>query len=244
MSMLGLIVGAAFGFGAGFFQSSLQSIGESILEFKWNVIFEYDIIYALFLLISLTLIIRILVGIFPIRSALARVIEPLNEEWIKPIEKKVGMLIIWCSFTNIVTISWLAISMSQMFQLSDGDPNENWVLGILIIGLIFQLIAGTLQFSVFRLYNKVFPNRKFNWFAKNPREEFFQQLDEGEKWVVYSASFKTFKSMEQLMIWAIVFFVIYSLLFSQLMIVPILVLSVIWIAQNVIYYVEVGKYDK
>jgi hypothetical protein len=244
MIMGGLLIGAAIGLSIGFFQPSLQSFGASIIEFKWSIIFEYDILYGLFLLITLILILRIVLGIFPIRSAIARLADRADEEWRKSVEKKVGGLIISTVFSYIVTISWLAVSMSHLVQVPEGDPDENWVIGMLYLALFFIFTALTLQFIVLRFYNKVFPDRTFNWSANNPREDFFQHLDEGEKWVVYSASYKTFKIMEKLIISGIVFFVLFSLLFNQLMIVPILVLTIIWIVQNVVYFVEVGKYDK
>jgi hypothetical protein len=244
MIMLGLVIGAAIGFSIGYFQPSIQAFGASMLEFKWSIIFEYDILYGIFLLFTLILILRILIGIFPIRSAIARVAGPADEEWSKSIEKKVGRLITSTVFFQIVTISWLAVSMSHLVQVPEGGPDENWVVGILYLALFFLFTAITLQFIAIRFYNKVFPNRTFNWSANNPREDFFQHLDEGEKWVVYSASYKTFKIMEKLIIFGLVFFVLYSLLFNQIMIVPILVLTIIWIVQNVIYFIEVGKYDK
>lgn len=79
-------------------------------------------------------------------------------------------------------------------------------------------------------------------FENNSDKKFFERLDEGEKWVAYSSSYKTFKGMQIVYSISMVVSIFLSTFFTIPIILPMFI-GAMWIIQTVIYTMSARKYD-
>ncbi|WFR62489.1 DUF3169 family protein [Paenibacillus amylolyticus] len=107
----------------------------------------------------------------------------------------------------------------------------------LIAACISIIIVVVLQTLTVKRYNRYFPDRALDLNSRNMKKDHFEKLDEGEKWIVYRAAFRSFQMMNVLLGIGMVSMVLYSVLFTFAPF-PIVMLAVIWIANIGIYYLE------
>jgi hypothetical protein len=235
------VVGGLLGYSVFYYESNIANF---LKKLQWSWLFAYDMVYVIFALLTLVSMVWTLVEWRKYRKHVESYKAAEEEEEIlNTIEKKVGKMIMINAFTVMITISWLSLVLAHLLSLDAADVSEEaWVVGTLLIALFFEISASVGQIVLIRMFNRTFPNRSFNMWTYRSKEEFFQKLDEGEKWVVYRSAFRSFQWMDTLLLLGIAFFIIYSL-FDDFALMPIIVLSIIWVSKNLLYFKEAGKFE-
>ncbi len=198
----------------------------NIKGYDFRIMFDYDMIYSVFALIMIITIISLMLRI-------------------KKLTKENDPLFLVSGISVITGLTWLALAFAQLFHTMRMEASErilDLVFGNLVVALILFFTALFLQSYLVRTYNKKFPKKNLDLFAKKPMESYFAKLDEGEKWVVYQASFKSFVLMEKLLMFAILLFSLYSIFF-ELLLFPIIICALIWTAQKTHYVIETKKFE-
>lgn len=156
------------------------------------------------------------------------------EEVPKHIDRKINVAISLSTTMVILSMAWIAVMISKSFE----TVKANYV----VVAAISVIIASTLQMISIRIYNKYYPDRKLNMFENNADKNFFERLDEGEKWIAYSCSYRTFKGMQIVYSIAMIGTILLSAIFLVPIILPIFI-ALMWVIQTAIYTIEAEKYN-
>jgi len=204
-------------------------------EFKINLVYSMDNLYyylfMIFLLISIAIGITTTIIMVILRTKYRNID---LEELPKHIERKIDMTISLNTSMVIISMVWIAVMINKNFN----DIRINYV----IISAASSIISSILQIISIKIYNKYYPDRKLNMFENNSDKKFFERLDEGEKWIAYSSSYRTFKGMQ--IVYSVS--IVVSILFSTFLTIPIILpifIGVMWIIQTAIYTMSARKYD-
>ncbi|KOA20408.1 hypothetical protein CLHOM_12270 [Clostridium homopropionicum DSM 5847] len=204
-------------------------------EFSINLVRSMDNLY--YYLFMTFFLISVVIGII---SAIIMVIlrakykEIDIEELPKHIERKIDMTISLSTIIVIISMVWVAVMVNKsVFEIK-----VNYVL----VSAASSIISSILQVLSIRVYNRYYPDRKLNMFENNSDKKFFERLDEGEKWIAYSSSYRTFKGMKIVYSISMVVSIFLSTFLTIPIILPIFI-GAMWIIQTVIYTMSARKYD-
>lgn len=141
-------------------------------------------------------------------------------------------------FSVILTFTWAALALS-LYASNRTMPNSPELFNLLnfVASCISIIIVVVVQTLTVKRYNRYYPERTLDLNSRNMKKDHFEKLDEGEKWIVYRAAYRSFQMMNVLLGVGMVSMVLYSMLFTFAPF-PIVMLSVIWIANIGIYYRE------
>ena len=221
-----LILSTLFGGFVGYFTKK---------EFKINLVHSMDNLYYYLFMIFLLISIAIGITTTIIMVVLRTKYKDIDvEELPKHIERKIDIAISLCTTMVIISMVWIAVMINKSFN----DIRINYVM----ISAASAIIASILQMLAIKIYNKYYPDRKLNIFENNSDKKFFQRLDEGEKWIAYSSSYRTFKGMQ--IVYSIS--MVISILLSTFLTIPIILpifIGLMWIIQTAIYTMSARKYD-
>lgn len=142
----------------------------------------------------------------------------------KSIDNKINNVIHLSTVLIILSITWMSIII-----------NENRDVLVVTCAVFISVL---LQILSVRIYNKFYPERKLNIFENNSDKNYFNKLDEGEKWIAYRCAYKSFKGVQ--LIYGIILLVSFAR--DIPIIVPIIV-AILWIVQISIYTIEAQKYN-
>ena len=118
-----------------------------------------------------------------------------------------------------------------------------FILGNLVAACISIIIVVVLQTLTIKRYNLYFPDRALDLNAINMKKNHFEKLDEGEKWIVYRAAFRSFQTINLLLGIGMAALVLYSVLYSFAAF-PIILLAVIWMINLGVYFRETYRAQK
>jgi hypothetical protein len=152
----------------------------------------------------------------------------------KNVENRIDIILYLSTILTILSLTWMAVAINTGI----GDRVTTNVV-IVTVAIIISTILKTLSVKI---YNKFYPDRKLNMYENNADEKFFNKLDEGEKWIAYSCSYKSFKGMQLAFTVVLTFTLLLSFLVDTPVILPITV-AILWIIQISIYTVEAQKYN-
>ncbi|UQZ36514.1 hypothetical protein C2I18_25055 [Paenibacillus sp. PK3_47] len=238
-----MIIGGAIGY---IFASGSVTVPAD-LNFKPSVFYDYDLLFAVLALISVVLTLLTMYGFKKIKG-LPEEQEHFHDGSIEsPRERTLSSLMQNVTYNMIVSYLWLILSFAHALSPGTRSGDEEiFMLFNMIGGLIFLLLAVFLQHRSFVLYNKQYPDRqmdlRFGSQGKAERE-LFDKMDEGEQWVVFRSSYAAFKTTSASLVIGMILFALYSLFFGFTP-VPMIVLALILIIQQTVYYREAGKYSK
>ncbi|MGF6356556.1 hypothetical protein ABIE27_004474 [Paenibacillus sp. 4624] len=105
------------------------------------------------------------------------------------------------------------------------------------------IVVVVLQNVTIKRYNRYFPDRALDLNSRNMQKNHFEKLDEGEKWIVYRAAYRSFQMLNLLLGVGMAALVVYSILFSFAAF-PIILVSVIWIINIGVYFRETYRAQK
>ncbi|QFT87949.1 hypothetical protein FIU87_04705 [Bacillus sp. THAF10] len=219
-------------------------IGASVAIFEnyfpnGYIVFPYDFLYALLFLVIGSLFIFFLKNLVKYKH-LQRMQHANDEDRVAALlEKTCFTLLYSTSFMIVVSFMWLAIAVGHF---KAGPPQEQFwfvTLNTIAAGLSFVL-TGVAQYYAVKIHNKQFPDRRYNIFSPDPQKEYFKQLDEGEKFLTYQASFSVFRKMTFVFCFALGGLLCYGS-FVQFHIVPILLVGGLWLTMYIIHYQESKK---
>lgn len=151
------------------------------------------------------------------------------------IDRKIDLVIHLSTVAVILGLTLLAIIMSKNYIGNRGI--------YIAITLVIMVVANLLQMLSIKCYNGYYPDKKLNMFENNSDKKFFEKLDEGEKWIAYSSSYKSFKGMQLVYSGAMVVILILSVVTSVPVVLSI-VIAILWIIQISIYMIATRKYSK
>ncbi|MCW3793615.1 DUF3169 family protein [Paenibacillus sp. LS1] len=231
---------AAGGAVVGFIGASGVRKVPSDLNWTLSVYYDYDL---LFILLAAAVVIMMLWNIFSLSRTPS--VPPMEEDTygesdslISPAERSLGKAMILSGFSVIVAFTWAALALS-LYASNRNMPNfpELFNLVNLIGACISIFLVVILQSLTLKRYNRYFPDRALDLNSRNMKKDHFEKLDEGEKWIVYRAAYRSFQMMNLLLGVGMLSMVLYSVLFTFAPF-PIVMLSIIWIANIGIYYRE------
>lgn len=233
--ILGMLIGGAVGFTAGFFD--LDFIFEEVKLYIW---FEYDIVLLLMGVASVILLLLILIE----RLRLSRFSTVAEQNQIySPKEKAVGRLIMYSTILVGLSSLWMICSLSLLIHTPSEDSYEMFKFTMSMVAVAISIISLLLMSWGTHTYNQIFPNRKMDLYSKDYQKDFFNQLDEAEKWMVYIASYRSYVFGTRLILLLESVLLIYSIVVTP-QIVAILCLGVVLIAIQIKYFSEVNQLSK
>ncbi|OUM88789.1 MAG: hypothetical protein BAA01_14255 [Bacillus thermozeamaize] len=230
-TFLSLIAGSVSGFILAFTALYARDLSAGILIEQYFFLFPYDWLY---LLIGMA----VLIGIILSRSFLTQAKRDLERSGEIPefLEKLTGKALISASLSSCGATIWLIIALAQLFTF---DEPFFWLLVNVTLSLFMLLLSQWLLRQCINLFNLVYPERKFQFDMSS--QEYFEKLDEAEKYIAYHSAFQAFKSMDMMLLLSLGILVVYAI-FVQFALFPMLLLSALWILQKGIYFRETMKF--
>lgn len=198
------------------------NLGENIYLYSFRVLLLVEII----LTVILSVILIFLKSKFKTTDL---------EEIPLKIDRKIDLVIHLSTVAIILGLAILAIMVSKNYT----HHREIYI----IISVGITAVTSILQMLSIKCYNGYYPDRKLNMFEDNSDKKYFDRLDEGEKWVAYSSSYKSFRGMQLVYSGAMVLILILSTITSIPIVMPI-VIAILWIIQISIYVSATRKYSK
>lgn len=217
------------------------------LELKPTVYYDYDLLFAVLAMISVVLTLLNLFGFKEMNNLPHEQDHSSDGSIESPRERAVGKLLKIVNYNTIVTYLWLILSFAH--ALSPGirsDEEQTFMLFNMISALAFLLLAIFLQHRTFVLYNKQYPERQMDLrFGSqgNAQRELFAKMDEGEQWITFRSSYAAFRASNVSLVIGMILFALYSLFFGFTP-APMIVLAVILIIQQTVFFRETDKYSK
>ncbi|MBY0203082.1 hypothetical protein J2T16_003415 [Paenibacillus intestini] len=239
---------AAGGAVVGFISSAAITKLPSDLNWTLSVYYDYDLLFALIALA--VLVMTIWNSISLARTPSARPEEDEADDisdppsLMSPAERSLGSAMMLSTFSVITSFAWVALALSLYASSRDLPKSSNlFTLGNLVAACIAVIIVVVLQSVTIKRYNRYFPDRALDLNSRNMQKNHFEKLDEGEKWIVYRAAYRSFQMMNLLLGVGMAALVVYSILFSFAAF-PIILLSVIWIINIGVYFRETYRAQK
>ncbi|WP_128100751.1 DUF3169 family protein [Paenibacillus sp. DCT19] len=243
---LRLLMYMAGGALVGFLTASGLLNAPSDLNWKLSVYYDYDLLFGIlgFLFLMFAAWNTVILTRMPTSPNLEEDLPSDADSLDSPAERSLGRAMIISSFNVILSFTWLALSLSLFAstQTVVNSPETFNLINLIASGIaIFTVVL--LQNITIKRYNTYFPDRTLDINARNMHQEHFNKLDEGEKWIVYRAAYRSFRAMNVLLSIGMISMVLYSIFFSFAPF-PIVVLSGIWVILIGIYYREVYRASK
>ncbi|MGY0374593.1 DUF3169 family protein [Clostridium sp. JNZ J1-5] len=221
-----IIISGLFGGLVGFFSGNNfcinLNLGGNIYVYLFRVLLGIEII--------LTLIVSVILIFLKSKFKTTDL-----EELPLKIDRKIDLAIHLSTVAVILGLSILTIMVSKNFT---GDKKVYITITAVII-----VVTNLLQILSIKCYNGYYPDKKLNMFENNSDKKYFDKLDEGEKWIAYSSSYKSFRGMQLVYSGAMVLMLVLSAVTSVPIIMPI-VIAILWIIQISIYMIATRKYSK
>jgi len=206
-----------------------DKISELDLSFGGNM---SSILFYTLLVMSLIIISYLIVTVIYIKSNYKKVdLDNIP----KAINRKVSNVLLLCTIQAIIGLTWDAVVINRSF---DKD-----LLYLVLVPTVSIIIAVFFLTKSMKYFNYLYPNRNMNLFENGAEKNYFNSLDDGEKWVTYNCSYATVNKMQLVFTVALVISMLLSMFIKVSIAVPI-VIGVIWIIQNLIYSHESRKYEE
>ncbi|WP_440117341.1 DUF3169 family protein [Paenibacillus sp. QZ-Y1] len=237
---------AAAGALVGFFGANVIGNIPSNLNWTLSVYYDYDLLFGLLAVLLLIMMSWNTINLTrtPSVPPMENDVQGDSDSLTSPAERSLGSAIMISGFSVIVAFTWAALALSLYASNRDLPAYpETYNLINLIASCFSIIIVILLQNLTLKRYNRYFPERTMDLNSRNMKQDHFEKLDEGEKWIVYRAAYRSFNMVNLLLGTGMVAMVIYSVLFSFAPF-PIVVLSAIWIAHIGIYYRETYRASK
>ncbi|CAI6082285.1 hypothetical protein PAECIP112173_03506 [Paenibacillus sp. JJ-100] len=243
---------AACGAVIGFMTSSLFQKMPSDLNWTLSIYYDYDLLFALIALIVLVTTIWNSISLALTPSVRPEVDEAddldldpdQNHSLITPAERSLGHAMMLSSFGVITAFAWIALAMA-LYESSNhlSHSPDYFIIGNLVAACISIILVVTLQYLTIKRYNRYFPDRALDLDSLNTKKDHFEKLDEGEKWIVYRAAYRSFQMMNLLLGIGMASLVVYSVLY-RFAAFPIVLLTVIWLINIGVYFRETYRAQK
>ncbi|KHL92993.1 hypothetical protein QW71_25900 [Paenibacillus sp. IHB B 3415] len=209
-----------------------------------SIFYEYDVLFGSIALLSLLLTALTLYNLVKARRMKD---EPKHDGEIENSKDKALSSVIQLSFyTMIISLLWTLMSLAHALGPGGKESSDSpFMLANMLTALVVMLFSFVLLHHSFKLYNNNYPDRQINISLGNSRDaqrELFAKMDEGEQWIVYRSSYSSFTVTSISLLIGMVFFTLYSLVFGFAP-VPIMVLALILLIQQAVYYHQVHKYS-
>lgn len=244
---LRLLMYMAGGALVGFLTASGLLNAPSDLNWRLSVYYDYDLLFGIlgFLFLMLAAWNTVILTRMPTNPHLEENLPSGDVDSLdSPTERSLGRAMIISSFNVILSFTWGALALSLLASTQTvANSSETFNLINLIAFVIAIFTVVLLQNITIKRYNNYFPDRTLDLHSRNMHQEHFDKLDEGEKWIVYRAAYRSFRAMNVLLGVGMVSMVLYSIFFTFAPF-PIVVLSVIWIVHIGTYYREVYRTSK
>lgn len=240
---------AAGGAVVGFISSAAITKLPSDLNWTLSVYYDYDLLFALIALVVLVTMIWNSISLARTPSVRPEEDDDADDmedhhSLMSPAERSLGNAMMLSSFGVIASFAWVALALSLYASSRDLPQSSNlFTLGNLVAACIAVIIVVVLQSATIKRYNRYFPDRALDLNSRNMKKDHFEKLDEGEKWIVYRAAYRSFQMMNLLLGVGMAVSVLYSILYNFVAF-PIVLLSVIWMINLGVYFRETYRAQK
>ncbi|MBP1994465.1 DUF3169 family protein [Paenibacillus eucommiae] len=239
--LLSMIIGGIIGY---LFSSGLLKKVPEDIQVTPSIYFEYDVLFAVIALVSIVLTVWNASGLLRL-SRIKDQQSSEHDEPTSPKERLLGTLLKISTYNFIISFVWISLAFAHTLDIGKNQSppsEETFMLTTLLTAVLFLFISVFLQVLTVNRYNKQYPDRQLDLSALHAQRDHFEKLDEGEKYIAYRSSYRAFRVVNILLMAGILFFIMYALMFSFSPL-PIIVLAIIWIVQNAVYYREVSKLE-
>ncbi|KNF08290.1 protein of unknown function DUF3169 [Gottschalkia purinilytica] len=210
----------------GFLSSKYNGLSIPFSKFSYNLFYKLGIV---FFIVTILITTKNLIDIVKYSKS-----HDKNSEVARNIEKKLEFTMFTSTSFSILFLGWYGVLISFITTLNN--------IFHISTGIIIILTGAILQGIVFKYHNKLYPKKAIDPMSLNADKDRFDKLDEGEKWMIYKSSYKTFRVMDFIYSIVLTFIILASMLFS-LSSLSIVIVTLLWISQKLIYFCEARKFN-
>lgn len=222
---------------------SMEESGVTFLEF-WNQLQKNFAVPASFLLIILDVIFILISFAFLSKAKKLWKSEMDEDEKYEIVDKKLSISILLTNVTYFINFAFFGFAFyAAMSFVEDVSPNWIHIYMRMIDLIVFTatiFICLAIQKSCVNLTKLMNPEKKGSVYDMKFDKVWYQSCDEAERMQIGIASYKAFKSVNNTLISLLVIFVLGSMFF-EIGILPIIVITVIALVNNITYAVESMK---
>lgn len=222
---------------------SFEESGLSFVEF-WNQVQKDFSVPASFLMIILDMIF-ILIAFSNLKKAKKLWKSETDEdEKYELVDKKLSMSILFSNITYFINFAFFGFAFYSGMAFVE-DVSENWLLIYmrmidLIVFIATLFISLAIQKSCVNLTKLMNPEKKGSIYDMKFDKVWYASCDEAERMQIGVASYKAFRTVNNTVIALLTVFVLASMFF-EIGILPIIIVTVIGLVNNITYSVESMK---
>ncbi len=223
---------------------SMEKSGMTFVEF-WNQLQRDFAVPASFLLIILDVIFIIISFSFLCKAKKLWKSDMDEDEKYEVVEKKLSISIILSNVTYFVNFAFFGFAFYAAMSFVEG-VSESWLhIYMRVIDLVVftatLFINLAIQRSCINLTKLMNPEKKGSIYDMKFDKVWYQSCDEAERMQIGLASYKAFKAVNNTLIVLMVIFVL-GAMFFEIGILPIIVITVIALVNNITYGVASIKF--
>ncbi len=221
----------------------LEESGITFVEF-WNQAQKDFAVPASFLLIVLD-VIFILISFFYLKKAKKLWKSEMDEDdKYDVVDKKLSMSILFTNITYFINFAFFGFAFYSAMAFVE-DVSERWLLIYmrmidLIVFIATLFIALAIQRACVNLTKLMNPEKKGSIYDMKFDKVWYASCDEAERMQIGIASYKAFRSVNNTLTALLTIFVLGSMFF-EIGILPIIIVTVIGLVNNITYSVESMK---
>lgn len=234
------IFGGILGAGGIALVVALEKSGLSFVEF-WNQLQKDFAVPASFLLIILDIIFILISLAFLNKAKKLWKSEMDEDEKYEIVDKKLSINIMLTNVTYFINFAFFGFAFYAAMSFVEG-VSPNWIhiymrMIDLVVFTATLFICLAIQKSCVNLTKLMNPEKKGSVYDMKFDKVWYQSCDEAERMQIGIASYKAFKAVNNTLIPLLVIFVLSSMFF-EIGILPIIVITVIALVNNITYAVE------
>ena len=222
---------------------SLEESGLSFVEF-WNQVQKDFSVPASFLMIILDMIFILIAFSYFEKAKKLWKSETDEDEKYELVDKKLSMSIMFSNITYFLNFAFFGFAFYSGMAFVE-DVSESWLLVymrmidlIVFIATLFTSLA--IQKSCVNLTKLMNPEKKGSIYDMKFDKVWYASCDEAERMQIGVASYKAFRTVNNTVIVLLTIFVLASMFF-EIGILPIIIVTVIGLVNNITYAVESMK---
>ena len=222
---------------------SLEESGLSFVEF-WNQVQKDFSVPASFLMIILDMIFILIAFSYFEKAKQLWKSETDEDEKYELVDKKLSMSIMFSNITYFLNFAFFGFAFYSGMAFVE-DVSESWLLVymrmidlIVFIATLFTSLA--IQKSCVNLTKLMNPEKKGSIYDMKFDKVWYASCDEAERMQIGVASYKAFRTVNNTVIVLLTIFVLASMFF-EIGILPIIIVTVIGLVNNITYAVESMK---
>ncbi|MEG1415552.1 MAG: DUF3169 family protein, partial [Clostridium sp.] len=222
------------------FSSAFFAVNIDLSNIEPNETF-YNIIFYLGAVVSLILILITTVSMIKINKTIKSNNDIDEYTLDTDTHKNLTIILSTSTLLNVFTLGWIVILILYIEKLPSTSTTS---ILYLLFAVIITVASTVLPIIAFKFYNRIYKTRQLDVLSPGISKHAFNHLDECEKTIAYKAAFKSFKVLDGLMFFIVIFLMIIGLLLNIDTILAVIIVTTLLIISKSIYLLEVYKLEK